>query len=89
MQRHAVRNASTTSEAASNMATKAKETMSQVTSKASEGLTKVTSSASESASSAASGTASQGRIGGMISTVQCKLYDTEHVPITSLRIYRQ
>ncbi|KAK4990600.1 ATP synthase subunit G atp20 [Elasticomyces elasticus] len=77
-QRTAVRNASTTSEAAnavSSTATKAKESASQATSKASEGLSRVTSSASSGLSkvtTAATNTVSSigGRTGRLINYVQ-------------------
>ncbi|KAK4994582.1 ATP synthase subunit G atp20 [Elasticomyces elasticus] len=78
-QRTAVRNASTTSEAAnavSSTATKAKESASQATSKASEGLSRVTSSAGSGLSkvtTAATNTVSSigGRTGRLINYVQC------------------
>lgn len=83
LRRAGVRNASTTTAgtttAAPSTVTKAKDAVSSVTSKASEGLSKVTSSAGETVSSAASAVTNAtgqatGRVGRMVSTVQCRGY---------------
>ena len=75
--RLAIRNASSTSEAASSGAAKVQQGASQATSKASEGLTRVTSTAGPALDRAGQAVTNAlggigGRTGRMISFVQCK-----------------
>lgn len=77
LRRPQFRNASSTTEKASEAASKAKETAQANVSKASEGLSRVTSSAGSSISNAASSaTAALGRVGGrtgrVIKFVECE-----------------
>lgn len=89
LRRTNLRNASSTTEAASNAASKAQQTGSKAVSQASEGLSRVTSSAGPAISGAASrvGNALKGiggRTGRIIGFVECKCMDAWSMSYLSL-----